>query len=124
MRSVNELVVTYIAAWNERDAKKRRDLVATAWSDDGLYIDAHRRGSGHDAIDAMIGAAQTQFPGYRISLASGIEAHNTYVRFSWEAGATPEAPLFLAGTDFAVIAKDGRFQSVTGFTDAAPASAG
>ena len=121
MKNANELVVAYIAAWNERDAKKRRDLVAAAWSDDGLYIDAHRRGSGHDAIDAMIGKAQEQFSFYRIKLASGIEAHNSYVRFSWEAGGTQEAPLFLAGTDFAVIAKGGRFQSVTGFTDAAPA---
>ncbi|HEY2444462.1 MAG TPA: nuclear transport factor 2 family protein [Rhizomicrobium sp.] len=123
MSNANQLVVTYLAAWNERDQKKRRDLVATTWSDDGLYIDAHRSGSGHDEIEAMIGKVQGQFPGYRFSLASGIETHNGYVRFSWEAGGTQDAPLFVARTDFAVIAKDGRFRSVTGFTDAAPAPA-
>lgn len=123
MSNVNELVVSYIAAWNERDAKKRRDLVTRTWSNDGLYVDSHRSGSGHDAIDEMIGKAQAQFPGYRINLASGIETHNGYVRFSWQAGGTPEAPFFIAGTDFACVGKDGRFQSVTGFTDAAPAAA-
>ncbi len=114
--------MTYLAAWNERNAERRRDLVARTWTEEGSYTDAHRRGVGHDAIDAMIKAAQDKFPGYRLQLVSGIEAHNGYVRFSWGAGGSPEAPLYLAGTDFAVVAKDGRLMSVVGFTDAAPAA--
>ena len=31
MSNVNELVVNTLAAWNERDAKRRRDLVAKTW---------------------------------------------------------------------------------------------
>ena len=31
MSNVNELVINYLAAWNERDAKRRRDLVAKTW---------------------------------------------------------------------------------------------
>jgi hypothetical protein len=54
---------------------------------------------------------------------SKIEAHNGYIRFSWAAGGTAQAPLYLGGTDFAVAAPDGRLQSVTGFVDAAPAPA-
>ena len=42
------------------------------------------------------------------------------VRFSWQAGGASDAPLFFAGTDFATIAEDGRFRSVTGFIDAMP----
>src|SRR5579863_1907701 len=61
MPHVNETVVRYIAAWNERDPKRRRDLVAQTWADDGSYIDAHRKGTGHGAIDAMLAAAQAQF---------------------------------------------------------------
>jgi hypothetical protein len=56
-----------------------------------------------------------------VRLISKIEAHNGYVRFSWAAGGSEQAPLYLAGTDFGVIADDGRFKSVTGFVDAAPA---
>jgi hypothetical protein len=68
----------------------------------------------------MIDATQRQFPGYRVALKSGIEAHNGYARFSWEAGGTPDAPLYLGGTDV-VVADDGRLKSVVGLVDAAPA---
>lgn len=121
MANVNETVVNYLAAWNERDAKRRRELVARAWTEGGSYVDAHRSGSGYDGIDAMIDKVQGQFPGYRLRLAGGIEAYDGHVRFSWEAGAAPEAPLYIAGTDFATLASDGRLQDVSGFTDAAPA---
>jgi hypothetical protein len=121
MSSINEAVVNYLGAWNERDPAKRRELIARTWTEDGAYLDAHRHGVGHDAIDGLIGQAQAQFPGYRLRLVSGIEAHNDRVRFSWEAGGAADAPLYLAGTDFAVLAADGRLTAVTGFVDAAPA---
>ena len=86
MSNVNEVVVRYLAAWNEREPKKRRELVAKTWADDGTYVDAARDGKGHDSLDAMIAAAQGHFPGYRLNLASGIEVHHDYLRFSWAAG--------------------------------------
>jgi hypothetical protein len=121
MQKVNETVVRYLAAWNERDPQRRRELVAATWIEEGSYIDAHRRGDGHSAIDAMLAATQAQFPNYRLNLVSGIEAHNNFVRFSWGAGGTADAPLYIGGTDFATIAPDGRIKTVTGFMDAAPA---
>ena len=42
--------------------------------------------------------------------------------FSWAAGGAPEAPLYIGGTDFAIMAGDGRFKSVLGFINAAPAA--
>ncbi len=123
MTSINEAVASYIATWNETDARRRRELVARTWADDGSYLDAHREGTGHAGIDAMIGAVQERFAGYRFRLSSGIEAHNGRVRFSWTAGGTDTAPLFFAGTDFAELAEDGRLRMVTGFTDAMPSAA-
>lgn len=123
MANVNELVVNYLSVWNERDAKRRRDLIAKTWTEDGTYIDAHRHGVGHDGIDKVIATAQETFPGYRLHLVSGIEAQNGFVRFSWGAGGAPDAPLYLGGTDFATVDADGRFESVAGFVDAAPAPA-
>jgi hypothetical protein len=120
MSNVNELVVTYVAAWNERDSRRRRELVTKTWTDGGTYVDAHRHAEGIAAIDSMIEAAQKQFPGYQLRLVSGIETHNGCLRFSWAAGGTPDAPLYLGGTDFATLAQDGRLQSVAGFADAAP----
>jgi hypothetical protein len=123
MSNVNEVVVRYLAAWNEREPKKRRELVAKAWTEDGTYVDAARDGKGHESLDAMIATAQGHFPGYRLNLASGIEVHHDYLRFSWAAGGTADAPLFIKGTDFVALADDGRIKSVVGFTDAAPARA-
>jgi hypothetical protein len=123
MSSINETIANYIAAWNETDAACRRAAVERTWSENGSYLDSHRDGTGHAAIDAMIAAVQQRFPGYRFRLCSGIEAHHDRVRFSWSAGGTEAAPLFFGGTDFALIADDGRFHAVTGFTDAAPSLA-
>ena len=127
---VNQSVVQYIAVWNDRDAKRRRALIAQTWSEDGSYVGPSREGVGHDAIDAIIATAQQQSvlplapgqsPAWRMSLASGIDTHHDYVRFSWTAGGTADAPLYTKGTVFAMLAADGRLKSVVGFTDAAPA---
>lgn len=120
MTPINDAVVAYIAAWNEPDAARRASLVARAWNENGSYLDAHRAGTGHAQIAAMIGAVQERFPGYRFRLSSGIEAHHNQVRFSWIAGGTPDSPLYFGGTDFGDVGADGRFRSVTGFTDAMP----
>ena len=120
MSQVNEIVANYLAAWNETDGGRRRDIIARTWSDDGSYVDAHRNGTGHSAIDGMISAVQERFPGYRFRLSSGIEAHHDSVRFSWTAGGTEQAPLFFGGTDFVMLASDGRMRTVTGFVDAMP----
>src|SRR5215208_691261 len=77
MSNANEVVVRYLAAWNEPEPKRRRALVAKAWADDGTYVDAAREGRGHDSLDTMVAAAQGHFPGYRLRLASGMRRITT-----------------------------------------------
>ena len=120
MSNVTELIDRYIAIWNETDTKRRRDLITKTWAEDASYVDAHRSGTGHENISTMIQGVQEQLPGYRLRLASVVEAHNNRVRFQWEAGGTAEAPLHFVGTDFGFIADDGRLKSITGFLDQAP----
>jgi hypothetical protein len=117
---VAEAVDRYLAAWNERNPGRRRILIADTWTDEGSYVDPHRRGDGHNGIDAMIQTVQERFPAYRFRLASAVDAHNDRVRFTWEAGGTDDAPMRFVGTDFGVVAKDGRFESITGFVDVGP----
>jgi len=119
--NANELVTNYIAAWNERDPVKRRAAAAKTWAPKGTYVDPHRKASGLDEIDAMLGVAQASFPGYQVRLISKIEAHNDHIRFSWAAGGTPEAPLYLGGTDFIRVGPDGLGTAIVGFVDATPA---
>jgi hypothetical protein len=115
--TITSVVDTYIAAWNEGDAARRRALVGETWTDDGTYLDPLMTGSGPDEIAAMIGAAQAQFPGHRFELADGPDAHNDVVRFAWTLAG--EAGPVARGTDFATVAEDGRLRSVTGFLETA-----
>ena len=78
---VEPVIDQYIAAWNETDPATRRALIARTWTEDGSYLDPLLSGEGHDGIDAMIDAVQTQFPGYRFRRTGDIDAHNNVVWF-------------------------------------------
>lgn len=123
MPTINDTVASYVAAFNETDPVRRRAAVAAAWTESGTFQDPHYEASGHDALDSLIAAIQDRLPGYRVRLISGIDAHHGCVRFSWAAGGMPDAPLYIGGTDYARIAPDGRFETVTGFYDALPSQA-
>ncbi|MGH8783541.1 MAG: nuclear transport factor 2 family protein [Cupriavidus necator] len=110
----------YLAAWNETDAARRRELIALAWTESASYVDPLMRGDGHAGIDAMIAAVQTKFPGFRFTRVSPVDAHGEHLRFTWELGPAGE-PALVVGTDFATISADGRLARMTGFIDRAPA---
>jgi hypothetical protein len=118
---LNTLINRYIDAWNETDGARRRELVAGVWTDDGTYVDPLMTGEGHDSIATMIGLAQEQFPEHRFELSYGPDAHNDRVRFAWRLyGPGGDAPV-AGGTDFGLVADDGRLRSVTGFLEPATA---
>ena len=117
--TITSVVDTYIASWNETDAERRLALVAETFTDDARYLDPLMSGEGVDGIAAMIGAAQSQFPGHRFELSFGPDAHNDVVRFAWQlVGANGPVA---GGTDFATVAGDGRLRNVTGFLETAEA---
>lgn len=119
---VEQIVDRYIAAWNETDPERRRELIARTWTAEGRYLDPLMAGDGHDGIDAMIAGVQSQFPGYRFRRTGDIDAHHDRIRFAWQLG--PEGGLPLAGgLDVGVIA-DGRLAAITGFLDFAPSPHG
>jgi hypothetical protein len=117
MPNVNEVVDSYIAAWNADDRQRRLALVERAFSDDACYLDPLMGGEGTTGIAEMIGAAQQQFPGHRFTLTAGPDTHHDRVRFEWSLAANGGDPI-ARGVDFAVLAEDGRLRSVTGFLEA------
>lgn len=123
MQAARHIAERYLAAWNERAPDARRAQVAQAFAPDATYLDPMMRGSGVDGIDAMIGAAQGQFPGCRFALHGQPDGHNDVVRFSWslfgpEAGPDTDAVPLARGTDVATVDAHGRLVRVTGFLDA------
>jgi hypothetical protein len=118
MPDVNTVVDTYIAMWNERDAARRRDLVAATLSENATYRDPLMSGEGIDGIATMVGRAQEQFAGHRFTLVAGPDAHADRVRFTWSLAADGAAPVAV-GVDFATLDGDGRMSDVTGFLEPA-----
>lgn len=109
----------YVEIWNEGDGARRRALIERLFTPQASYADPLMQSAGHDALDAMIAAAQAQFAGLRFSVAGRQDAHHEVLRFSWALGADGAEPI-ACGTDIAEIAPDGRIARVTGFIDRMP----
>jgi hypothetical protein len=117
MADIATVVDDYIAVWNEADPERRRALIARTWTEDGTYVDPLMSGAGIDEINAMVGAAQQQFPGHRFELTFGPDAHNDVARFTWTLVAQESGAAAAVGVDFATVAADGRLSAVRGFLE-------
>src|SRR5215213_4062960 len=113
------VVERYFAAWNETNAERRRALIAQTWADDASYLDPLMQGQGHAGIDAMIAAVQDRFAGHRFQQLGAADGHHDRLRFAWELAPEGGAAI-AAGTDFGIVAADGRLQMITGFLDQVP----
>ena len=122
MSDVTMIVDTYLAAWNETDAKARGRLIEKAWAPDGRYVDPLLAADGHVAISEMTAAVHSKFPGHRFRRTSGVDAHNGHVRFGWELAA-PDGAITVAGVDIGEIGADGRLARITGFFGPLPEKA-
>ena len=116
MTDAAKIAERYIDLWNETDSHNRRKLIASAWTEDASYVDPMMKGEGHAEIDALIGAVHQRFPGHRFALKGTPDGHGDRVRFSWTLGAANAAPI-AHGTDFGLVAADGRLRSISGFLD-------
>ncbi|MCI4065963.1 nuclear transport factor 2 family protein [Micromonospora sp. R77] len=114
-----KVIDRYIESWNETDPAKRRLLIDEVWAEDGRYTDPLAVVEGREAIAALIGAVQGQFPGLRFGLGP-VDAHHDIARFTWTLGAPGAEPL-VVGFDVAVFTADGRIAQVHGFLDKVPA---
>lgn len=120
MSDVTTTVERYFAVWNETDPERRRALIAQTWSADASYLDPMMAGDGPDGIDAMVATVQQQAPGHRFRQVGATDSHHDRVRFGWEMVGPDGGEAIYAGTDFGIIAGDGRLQTITGFLDRVP----
>ena len=116
MTDISTTIDDYIAAWNEGDDGRRRELVSRAFADDATYVDPLVSSEGPDGIAGMIGAVQQHYAGHRFELAAGPDAHHDCVRFTWELK-NPDGAHVATGIDFATIANDGRLCTLIGFLE-------
>jgi SnoaL-like domain len=117
---MNDVIARYLDCWNETDPGARRKLIDQVWAADAEYIDPLVEAHGRDEIDATIGAAQAQFPGFVFTPVGQVDAHHRQARFNWGLGPEGAEPVVI-GFDVAVTGEDGRILAVLGFLDKVPA---
>jgi hypothetical protein len=122
VNQLTELVDRYFAIWNETDTARRRDLIARTWTETASYLDPAMQGEGYTGIDAMVQGVQHRFAGHTFRQTSAVDSHHDRIRFSWEL-APNGGPAIVSGTDFGIVAADGRLHLITGFFDHVPAAA-
>ena len=122
MATQTELIDRYLAAWNETNPQRRKELIAQTWTEDSTYLDPLVHGEGRSGIDAMIEGVQSRFPGLQFRRSSDVDAHHDHLRFAWELA--PDGGAAVAGgVDFGVT-RGNLLQTITGFIDFAPNLAG
>lgn len=120
MSDLEHVIDTYLTAYTEPEATRRRQLITEVWSPAGSLTDPPLAAAGHDAIDEMAQAVQAQFPGTRFRRTTGVDAHHGYARYGWElVGA--DGSVVLTGMDVAHV-DDGRLAAVVGFFGDLPAA--
>jgi hypothetical protein len=103
--------------FSERDAVKRRSLIAKIWDAKGIFIDPEGRYVGHAAINEAAEQLQHRFPGFTFSELADGDANSGVGRLPWGFG-PPSEPRKITGVDVLVASDDGRITAVYTFVDA------
>ena len=119
MTDFQQLADRYIALWNTTGTG-RATLIDELCDGAIRYTDPLGDVTGHEALDATIGAVQGQFPGFEFVLTGPVDAHHDQARFSWELRPAG-APAPIAGFDVITTDEDGHITQVLGFLDRVPA---
>lgn len=120
MATCEQVLLAYVAAWNEADEGKRRTLLETSWAENGIYIDPTTQVSGREALIQHLGRLIQQFADHRVLLTSGVDEHHGLIQFTW-ARIGPDGRKIRNGIDFGELAADGRLLRITGFFGPPPA---
>lgn len=111
---LSELILRYTAAWCEPDHALRQEALERVWAEDGTYTDPTAHVVGRRELIEHIGGFFEQFPGARIELTSGIDAHHEKIRFTWRM-VLADGKVFLEGVDFGELSADGKLHRIVGF---------
>ena len=115
--TLDSVIDTYFAMWNEPDRAKRLEVIAQAWMPECHYVDPLSDVTGYDGLADMVDGVRAQFPGATLQRTGDIDAHHDVLRFPWSATGA-DGSTIVAGIDVCVLADDGRLQALAGFFDA------
>lgn len=110
---------SYLAAWNETDRDARDQILASDWAPSATYVDPLADAEGTAAISEVIGAVQSQYPGFVFTAVGDLDSHHDVARFQWGLGLPGKEPAAI-GFDVVRLTEDGRIRTVIGFIDMMP----
>jgi hypothetical protein len=103
------------AIFGERDAQKRRSVIAAIWKEDGVFVDPDGSHRGHAALDEAVEKLLQRFPGFAFTELGPCETFHGIGRLAWGFGPPNEAP---AVTGLDVVVTDGdRLNALYTFLD-------
>ena len=137
MMNPTELAERYVALWNEPDLERRREAVHALWTEDGGQIllppeeireraatlgffDSFLQACGHAALERRATVAYEAFVapgGAAFRQRGGVTVLGDAVKFEWEFVPLDGGPATGGGTEFALLAPDGRIRNDYQFID-------
>lgn len=112
--TLQEIVATYAAAWDEPDHCRRRALLEASVAPDAEYVDPTVQVRGIDALIAHIDTVAARYPGSRLELTSAVDAHHGLARFGWRK-VLADGTKLPKSIDVVEVGADGRLTRVIGF---------
>lgn len=108
----------YLRAWNVQDRGELQELLAGAWSDEGVYIDDEVPEGlvGRDALIGYIAESHAETPGLLVSDATVPKMLGERMLARWVAGPKGDEQRY-SGTDVVEFGLDGSIVRVTNFFD-------
>jgi len=112
---LNELIDRYCEAWQEMDAARRRDLLASLWAEGATYTDPTVNARNLEELLAHIASVVARRPGAKVVRTSAVDAHHGVARFAWQL-VQADGTRLPEGLDIAWYSSDGRrIERIIGF---------
>ena len=106
-----------LGVFSEREAEKRRSLIAKIWDSKAIFIDPEGRYVGHAGINDAAEQLQRRFPDFAFSVLADADAYSGVGRLRWGFG-PPSEPRKITGIDVLVASDDRRISALYTFVDA------
>ena len=111
----NLLTRNLLEVFGERDAVKRRSVIAALWAQDGVFADPYGRYVGYVELNDAVSQLHAKFPGFVFTPIGTPQAFYDVGRLAWGHGPVGEPPK-VTGLDVVTV-RDGRIVALSAFID-------
>ncbi|MBE8726424.1 VOC family protein [Flavobacterium hungaricum] len=112
---IKSLVELHLAIWNERDLKKRDNLMKKVYAENIQMIDSHFIANGYQEINGFVEGLQKKSFNSRFTAVKAIDVNHNSARLYWQNG-TAEKPDAVTGMDVFVF-ENGKVARLYVFVD-------